>query len=91
MWSGDARLPRLLELGQPVAQKLQAAGPDIVIQAAEIQRNKQSLNEILGKHTGRTPEKIATDADRDYYMSATEAAAYGLVDEVVEAVYTKGS
>ena len=61
---------------------------DIVIQAAEIQRSKQSLNEILSKHTGRSPEQIANDADRDYYMSAIEAKEYGLVDEVVEAVYS---
>jgi ATP-dependent Clp protease protease subunit len=64
---------------------------DIVIQAAEIQRNKQALNEILAKHTGLDPERIAKDADRDHYMSALEAKAYGLVDEVVEAVYSEKS
>jgi ATP-dependent Clp protease, protease subunit len=64
---------------------------DIVIQAAEIKRSKHALNEILSKHTGKATEDIARDADRDYYMSAAEAADYGLVDEVVDAVYGKES
>jgi ATP-dependent Clp protease protease subunit len=64
---------------------------DIVIQAAEIKRSKHALNQILSNHSGKPVEDIARDADRDYYMTAAEAAEYGLVDEVVEAVYTKGS
>jgi len=60
---------------------------DIVIQAEEIKRMKTSLYDILAKHTGKTSEEIARDADRDYYMNAGQAEAYGLVDEVVAAVY----
>ena len=60
---------------------------DIVIQAEEIKRTKTSLYDILSKHTGKSSADIARDADRDYYMSAGQAEAYGLVDEVVEAIY----
>jgi len=60
---------------------------DVVIQAAEIQRNKQALHEILARHTGQSVERIAADSDRDNYMDADEAKAYGLVDQVVAAVY----
>ena len=47
-------------------------------------RLKKRLNKILAKHTGKTPEEVEKDADRDYYMTAEEAKAYGLVDEVLE-------
>ncbi|HRE81280.1 MAG TPA: ATP-dependent Clp protease proteolytic subunit [Opitutaceae bacterium] len=55
---------------------------DIAIAAREILRWKKTLNEVLAKHTGKTPEQIEKDSDRDYYMTATEAKAYGLVDHV---------
>jgi ATP-dependent Clp protease, protease subunit len=45
---------------------------------------KKRLNSILAHHTGKTPEQIAKDADRDNYMSAVQAAEYGLVDKVLE-------
>jgi ATP-dependent Clp protease protease subunit len=64
---------------------------DVVIQAEEIQRMKRTLHEVLAKHTGQTPEQIEKDADRDYYMNAGQAKEYGLVDEVVAAVYGQGS
>lgn len=57
---------------------------DIDIQAKEVLRYKQLLNEILAKHTGQPIEKVLADTDRDYYMSATEAVEYGLIDEVLE-------
>lgn len=57
---------------------------DIDIQAKEVLRYKQLLNEILAKHTGQTVEKVTADTDRDYFMSAGEAVEYGLVDEVLE-------
>ncbi len=60
---------------------------DVVIQAAEIQRNKQALHEILAKHTGQSIERIHEDADRDKYMDAEQAKEYGLVDQVVAPVY----
>ena len=61
----------------------QGQATDIAIQAKEILRLRSTLNEILSHHTGQTSEKIATDTDRDMYMNADEAKAYGLVDEVL--------
>lgn len=57
---------------------------DIEIQANEIIRYRQVLNEILAKHTGQTIEKIAKDTDRDFFMSAEESKAYGAVDDVLK-------
>jgi ATP-dependent Clp protease protease subunit len=68
---------------QPWGQ-LSGQASDVQIQAEEILRLRTWLNEILAKHTGQLAEKIAKDSDRDYFMTAQEAAAYGLVDAVVE-------
>ncbi|MDD5707111.1 MAG: ATP-dependent Clp endopeptidase proteolytic subunit ClpP [Kiritimatiellae bacterium] len=57
---------------------------DISIQAKEILRLKDRLNEILSQHTGRDVAAIARDTDRDYFMSAAEARDYGLIDEVLQ-------
>ena len=57
---------------------------DIEIQANEIIRYREVLNGILSKHTGQTIEKIAKDTDRDFFMSAEEAKAYGAVDDVLK-------
>lgn len=57
---------------------------DIAIAAKEILRWRKTLNEIISKHTGKTAEQVEKDSDRDNYMSALEAKAYGLVDHVVE-------
>jgi ATP-dependent Clp protease protease subunit len=56
---------------------------DIEIQANEILRERQRLNEILAKHTGQPIEVIARETDRDRYYHAAEAKAFGLVDEVL--------
>ena len=56
---------------------------DISIQAKEILRMRDRLNEILASHTGKPLEAISKDTDRDFFMSAEEAKAYGLIDEVV--------
>jgi len=56
---------------------------DISIQAREILRIKDRLNEILAAHTGRSIADIARDTDRDYFMSSDEARAYGLIDETL--------
>jgi ATP-dependent Clp protease protease subunit len=56
---------------------------DIKIQAEEILKAKVMINEILAKHTGQTMEKIAAETERDRYMTANEALAYGLIDEVL--------
>ena len=57
---------------------------DIAIQAQEILRLRSDLNQILGKHTGQTIERIQKDTDRDLYMPATQAQEYGLVDQVLD-------
>jgi len=57
---------------------------DIAIAAREILRWRQTLNEVIAKHTGKTPDQVEKDSDRDYYMSAQEAKNYGIVDTVVE-------
>jgi ATP-dependent Clp protease protease subunit len=61
----------------------QGTASDLSIQAQEILRLKDYLNGILAHHTGKSVEEIARDTDRDNFMSAAEAAAYGLVDDVI--------
>lgn len=56
---------------------------DIEIQAREILRYRDLLNEILSKHTGQSVEKIAKDTDRDFFLSPEEAKSYGLVDDIL--------
>jgi ATP-dependent Clp protease, protease subunit len=61
----------------------QGQASDIEIQAKEILRLKERLNEILSHHTGRTTEEIIRDTERDNYLSAEQAVEYGLVDQVL--------
>jgi len=61
----------------------QGQATDINIQAQEIMRIKQILNGILANHSGRSIEDLEKDTDRDNFMSAAQAAEYGLVDEVI--------
>jgi ATP-dependent Clp protease protease subunit len=56
---------------------------DIEIQAREILRYRRLLDEILADHTGQSVEKISKDSDRDFIMTADEAKAYGIIDEVI--------
>ena len=63
---------------------VQGQATDISIQAREILRLKDRLNEILAKHCGKTVDEIGRSTDRDNFMSADEAKAYGLVDAVVQ-------
>jgi ATP-dependent Clp protease protease subunit len=56
---------------------------DIEIQANEIIRTRQTLNEILASHTGKSVEEIAKSSDRDYFMSANEAKEFGIVDDLL--------
>jgi len=63
---------------------VQGQAADISIQAKEILRLRDRINEILSSHTGRAVEVISKDTDRDYFMSAQESKDYGLVDEVVK-------
>lgn len=61
----------------------QGQASDIKIQANEILRMKDILNQILADHTGQNLEKIANDTDRDFFMSGEEACEYGIIDRVV--------
>ncbi|MBA7504687.1 ATP-dependent Clp protease proteolytic subunit [subsurface metagenome] len=63
---------------------VQGQATDIGIQAKEIMRMKAKMNELMEKHTGQPLAKIEKDTDRDFFMTAEEAKAYGLVDEVIE-------
>jgi ATP-dependent Clp protease protease subunit len=72
-----------VHLHQPLGGA-QGQATDIEIQAKEILRLRQKLNEILSHHTGQTVERIAEDTDRDIYMSAEDAVEYGLIDGVLE-------
>ena len=62
----------------------QGQAVDIEIQAKEILYHKQKLNELLAEHTGQSIDKIQADTERDFFMSASEAKDYGLIDQVVE-------
>ena len=62
----------------------QGQATDIEIYTKEMLKMKDQLNQILAKHTGRTLEQIEKDTDRNYFMSADEAKAYGLVDDIIE-------
>jgi ATP-dependent Clp protease, protease subunit len=61
----------------------QGQASDIEIQAKEILRMKDTLNQIMVKHTGKGLEQIQKDTDRDYFMSGNEAKEYGLIDHVI--------
>jgi len=64
---------------------VQGQASDISIQAKEILRLREKINQILASHTGQPLEKIEKDSDRDFFMSAEEARVYGVVDEVIAA------
>ncbi len=64
---------------------------DIAIQAEEILKAKRLLNELMAKHTGRPVDQIAEETERDRYMTANEAMAYGIVDEIVETARASGT
>ncbi|OGV35053.1 MAG: ATP-dependent Clp endopeptidase, proteolytic subunit ClpP [Lentisphaerae bacterium GWF2_45_14] len=62
----------------------QGTAADINIQAQEILRLREILNQIISKHTKQTLKKVATDTERDFFMSAEEAVKYGIVDKVLK-------
>ena len=67
---------------QPISG-FQGQASDIDIQAKEILKLRQRLNEILSSHTGKTEQQIASDTDRDNFMKASDALEYGLIDTVL--------
>jgi ATP-dependent Clp protease protease subunit len=72
-------------LHQPMGG-FQGQATDIEIHAREILKMKDTLNQIISRHTEQPFEKIRTDTDRDFFMSAHEAKEYGIVDEVIESI-----
>ena len=62
----------------------QGQSTDIQIQAQEIQRLKDTLNEIMAKNCGKTPKELERDTERDNFMSSQEALKYGLIDKVLD-------
>jgi ATP-dependent Clp protease protease subunit len=72
-------------LHQPHIGGLEGQATDIEIHAREIIRVKEEMNQMLADHTGQPVEKVRVDTDRDFWMTAEEAKAYGVVDEVLTA------
>lgn len=68
---------------QPWIQGIGGQATDIDIHAREILRLREDTNGILARHTGKTLEEVTRDTERDHYMSAEEAMAYGLIDKVI--------
>ncbi len=66
------------------ATSISGHATDVEIHTKELLRMRDDLNSILSKHTGQSVEKIAQDTERDFFMSASEAKEYGIVDEVIE-------
>ncbi|MGZ5336862.1 MAG: ATP-dependent Clp endopeptidase proteolytic subunit ClpP [Solirubrobacterales bacterium] len=77
-------LPNAKILIHQVSGGFSGQATDIEIHAKEIIDVRQRLDEIIAKHTGQDIEKVATDTERDYFMSAEEAKAYNLVDRVID-------
>ena len=73
----------LIMIHQPLSG-MEGTAADLAIHAKEVLRIKQRMNEILLKHTGQSLEKIQADTDRDNFMLADEAKAYGLIDQILE-------
>lgn len=70
-------------LHQPSISGLAGQATDIDIHAREILRMRETLNEILAKHSGQTAEKIGNDVERDFILNAQQAKDYGLIDEII--------
>ncbi len=70
-------------LHQPHISGLGGQASDIEIHAREILKTREEINELLASHTGQKIERITADTERDYWLSATEALEYGVVDEVL--------
>ena len=68
---------------QPLMSGLQGQATDIRIRADWLQRTKDKLNRMLAENTGKPLEQVQQDTERDYFMSAEEAVAYGLVDKII--------
>lgn len=77
-------LPNAEIMLHQVAGGAQGVATDIEINARQIIRIKESLNNIIAKHTGQKIGKITLDTDRDFYLTADSAKEYGIIDEVIQ-------
>jgi len=77
-------LPNSKVLIHQVSGGFEGPATDIEIHAREALNLRRRLDEILAKHTGQDLEKVERDTDRDYFMTAEEALAYGIVDKIIE-------
>ncbi len=77
-------LPNARIMIHQVAGGMEGRQKDVEIQAKEMLRIKDQVNQILAKHTGQTVKKIETDTDRDYFMTAEEAKKYGIIDKIIQ-------
>lgn len=71
-------------LHQVAVDSIGGQATEIEISARQILKTKQRLNQILAKHTGQTLSKIEKDTERDFWLSAEEAKAYGVIDEIIK-------
>jgi ATP-dependent Clp protease protease subunit len=78
-------LPNSQALLHQVMGGAEGQAVDVDIAARQIIKIKDKLNQILAKHTGQDLKKVEKDTDRDFYMSAEEAKAYGLIDRIIKA------
>ncbi|SEP90530.1 ATP-dependent Clp protease, protease subunit [Streptomyces sp. yr375] len=73
-----------LTIRQPsLPEPIEGQASDLAIEAAELARTRATLEEMLVRHTGRTPEQVTADIERDRFLTAQEAVEYGLVDEII--------
>ncbi|QNP74023.1 ATP-dependent Clp protease proteolytic subunit [Streptomyces roseirectus] len=77
-------------IGQPEAGQIQGQASDLAIQAEELTRTRALLEEMLVRHTGRAPERVTEDIERDMVLDAPAAVEYGLVDRVVPSRRSSG-
>lgn len=77
-------LPNARVMIHQVAGGMEGTQKDIEIQAKEIYRIKNQINQILAKHTGQPIKKIDTDTDRDFWMTAEDAKKYGILDKIIQ-------
>jgi len=69
---------------QPIVERMGGDASDVQIRMEHLLATRSRLNGILAKHTGRSLERIALDTERDYFMTAAQAAEYGIIDAVLE-------
>jgi ATP-dependent Clp protease protease subunit len=69
---------------QPSVSGIQGQATDILIHSRWMQKTKEKLNAIYAEHTGQLPDKVAADMERDHFLTAEEARAYGLIDDILQ-------